>query len=79
MLGEIARNQSVSLRVSGSRSRSSAAKSDLAEAGERLMKAAGIAGVSRRRTPHTTLRGERQRPSADLVDRDFTAEKPNQL
>jgi putative transposase len=60
---------------------------DLAEAGvsvgrkrvERLMRAAGIAGVSRRRFARTTIRDERVRPAADLVDRDFTAEKPDAL
>jgi putative transposase len=60
---------------------------DLAEAGvsvgrkrvERLMRAAGIAGVSRRRFARTTDRDERVRPAADLVDRDFTAERPDAL
>lgn len=60
---------------------------DLVEAGvsisrkrvERLMRAAGIAGVSRRRFARTTIRDERVRPAADLVDRDFTAEKPDAL
>jgi putative transposase len=60
---------------------------DLAEAGvhvgrkrvERLMRAAGITGVSRRRFARTTIRDERIRPAADLVDRDFTAEKPDRL
>jgi putative transposase len=60
---------------------------DLAEAGvcvgrkrvERLMRAAGLVGVSRRRFARTTIRDERVRPVADLVDRDFTAEKPDQL
>ena len=46
---------------------------------ERLMKAAAIAGVSRRKGPRTTLRDERVRPALDLVDRDFTAEDPDQL
>ena len=60
---------------------------DLAEAGisvgrkrvERLMKQAGLAGVSRRRFARTTIRDERVRPAADLVDRDFMAEKPDEL
>jgi putative transposase len=60
---------------------------DLAEAGisigrkrvERLMREAGIAGVSRRRFIRTTICDARVRPAADLVDRDFTAEKPDQL
>jgi putative transposase len=60
---------------------------DLAEAGihvgrkrvERLMRAAAIAGVSGRRFARTTYRDERVRPAADLVDRDFSAEKPDEL
>jgi putative transposase len=60
---------------------------DLAEAGisvgrkrvERLMQQAGLAGVSRRRFARTTIRDERVRPAADLVDRDFMAEKPDKL
>jgi putative transposase len=44
----------------------------------RLMREAGLAGVSRRRFVKTTVRdGARQAP--DLVDRDFTAERPNML
>jgi len=44
----------------------------------RLMLTAGLAGVSRRRHTVTTVRdGARQAP--DLVDRDFTAERPNML
>src|SRR5438128_3812575 len=44
----------------------------------RLMREAGLAGVSRRRFVKTTVRdGARQAP--DLVDRDFTAERPNLL
>ena len=59
---------------------------DLADAGirvgrkrvARLMLTAGLAGVSRRRHTVTTVRdGARQAP--DLVDRDFTAERPNML
>jgi len=45
----------------------------------RLMKAAGIVGVSRRRSIVTTRRDENARPAPDLVDRNFTAERPNQL
>jgi putative transposase len=45
----------------------------------RLMKAAGIAGVSRRKSARTTVRDERLRPASDLVDRNFHAEEPNQL
>jgi len=46
---------------------------------ERLMKAAGLAGVSRRRSTRTTIRDNRVRPSADLVDRNFYANAPNIL
>ena len=59
---------------------------DLAEKGfrvgrkrvARLMVAAGIVGVSRRKFVRTTVKGA-GRPAPDLVDRDFTAQKPNQL
>jgi putative transposase len=44
----------------------------------RLMRTAGLAGVSRRRFVTTTVEGSgRQAP--DLVDRNFTAERPNAL
>jgi putative transposase len=46
---------------------------------ERLMKAAGLVGVSRRKGARTTFRDERVRPASDLVDRNFHAEAPNQL
>jgi putative transposase len=46
---------------------------------ERLMKAAGLRGVTRRRFEGTTERDARQRPAPDLVQRDFTAEAPNRL
>jgi putative transposase len=46
---------------------------------ERLMKAAGLAGVSRRRSARTTFRDERVRPASDLVDRNFHADAPDQL
>jgi putative transposase len=61
-------------------------QADLVEAGvhvsrkrvARLMRNAGLVGVSRRRGVITTVRdGARQAP--DLVDRDFTAEEPDQL
>jgi len=60
---------------------------DLREAGEcvgrkrvaRLMREAGIVGVSRRRGVRTTRRGVVERPAADLVQRQFTATAPNQL
>ena len=46
---------------------------------ERLMKAAGFKGVSRRRGTRTTIRDERLRPASDLVDRNFYAHEPNVL
>jgi putative transposase len=45
----------------------------------RLMKAAGLQGVSRRKKMWTTRRDPESRPAPDLVDRDFTAAGPNQL
>ena len=45
----------------------------------RLMRAAGIVGVSRRRGVITTRRDRDARPAPDLVDRNFTADRPNQL
>lgn len=45
----------------------------------RVMREAGIEGVSRRRKAKTTVRREDTRPAPDLVDRDFTATGPDQL
>ena len=45
----------------------------------RLMQEAGLAGVSRRRGPRTTIRDREARPAPDLVDRNFAATEPNQL
>ena len=45
----------------------------------RLMKAAGLQGVTRRKKAWTTRRDARSRPAPDLVDRDFTADGPNKL
>ena len=45
----------------------------------RLMRAAGLAGVSRRRWTCTTRRDTRARPAPDLVDRDFSADGPDRL
>jgi putative transposase len=46
----------------------------------RLMRAAGLRGVSRRRGfVVTTRRDPTQRPAPDLVNRQFTADGPNQL
>ena len=46
---------------------------------ERLMKAAGLQGVSRRKFITTTVRDKRVRPAKDLVDRNFYAGAPNIL
>ena len=46
---------------------------------ERLMKAKGLRGVSRRRFVVTTERDPRARPASDLVDRNFYADAPNVL
>ena len=46
----------------------------------RLMRAEGLMGASRRRAGVTTTRRDKDaRPAPDLVDRDFTASRPNQL
>ena len=45
----------------------------------RLMRQAGLVGVSRRKGPHTTVRQPDARPAEDLVGRDFAASGPDQL
>ena len=45
----------------------------------RLMNEAGLAGVSRRRWPVTTRRDQSARPAPDLVERRFSADRPNAL
>jgi putative transposase len=45
----------------------------------RLMRVAGLVGVTRRRFVTTTVRGAVAQPSPDLVARNFRAESPNQL
>ena len=45
----------------------------------RLMRAAGLQGISRRKRAHTTVRREDRRPAPDLVARNFTATAPDQL
>lgn len=60
---------------------------DLREAGEwigqkrvaRLMQAAGLQGVSRRKGTVTTVRDRAARGAPDLVQRDFSASTPNTL
>lgn len=45
----------------------------------RVMREAGIAGVSRRRGPRTTRREVQARPAPDRVERCFEADEPNRL
>src|SRR5258708_9584970 len=45
----------------------------------RLMRIAGLRGVSRRRWISTTQRQPDARPAPDLVQRHFNADAPNQL
>lgn len=45
----------------------------------RLMRVAGLRGVSRRRYPRTTTRDDRARPAPDLVDRQFDVDGPDEL
>jgi putative transposase len=45
----------------------------------RLMRQLGIRGVSRRRKVRTTVPDEDARRPPDLVERDFTADRPNRL
>lgn len=45
----------------------------------RLMRDAGIIGVTRRRKHGTTRRDEAARPAQDLVEREFVADGPNQV
>ena len=45
----------------------------------RLMKAAGLQGVSRRKKAWTTRRDTESRPAPDLVDRQFNSDGPNIL
>lgn len=45
----------------------------------RLMRAAGIEGVSRRRKGRTTKRAAQSRPAPDLVERDLSASGPDEL
>ncbi len=45
----------------------------------RLMRGAGLAGISRRKGTRTTVRDARARAATDLVERNFTAEALDQL
>ena len=45
----------------------------------RLMRQAGLHGVSRRKQFHTTVRDEAARPAPDLVDRQFQATGQDRL
>ncbi|MBB5831332.1 IS3 family transposase [Brachybacterium aquaticum] len=46
---------------------------------ERLMRGAGLRGISRAKGPRTTISGRGTDNRPDLVERDFTATAPNQL
>lgn len=46
---------------------------------ERLMRVAGLRGISRAKGPRTTISGPGPETRPDLVERDFTATAPNQL
>ena len=46
---------------------------------ERLMRILGLRGISRTKGPRTTVPGPGPDTRPDLVDREFTAEAPNQL
>lgn len=45
----------------------------------RLMRAAGLCGISRAKGPRTTISGTRPDTRPDLVERDFTAAGPDRL
>ena len=45
----------------------------------RLMRSVALAGVSRRKRPHTTVRSRGAAKAPDLVQRQFTAEAPDRL
>ncbi len=45
----------------------------------RLMRIAGLQGVSRRRRPQTTVRAVGAQPAPDLVERNFAVTGPNRL
>ena len=45
----------------------------------RLMKTAGLEGISRRRRTRTTRRNRDARPAPDLVERNFTVDGPDRL
>lgn len=44
-----------------------------------LMRSAGLRGVSRRKGPTTTIPGNQTSEASDLVERNFSAEQPNEL
>ena len=45
----------------------------------RLMRRAGLRGISRRKGTRTTTRDARARAAPDLVERDFAADAPDRL
>ena len=47
--------------------------------GARLMRSVSLAGVSRRKRPHTTVRARGAAKAPDLVQRQFSAEAPDRL
>lgn len=51
----------------------------MSQLGNRRMRKAGIAGVSRRKFRVTIQRDGAAQPAADLVERNFAALAPNQL
>lgn len=46
---------------------------------ERLMRTAGLQGIYRRRRGVTTIRNPADQAAGDLVNRAFTADRPNRL
>jgi len=46
---------------------------------ERLMREMGISGVTRAKAPRTTIADEKAKRPKDLVDRQFVANRPNEL
>ena len=45
----------------------------------RLMRAAKLQGITRRKWPRTTIREQKARPAPDLVKREFSAQAPDAL
>lgn len=83
LIGEIATIFEANYRVYGVRKMWHALKRSGWSVGReqvaRLMRTAGIRGVRRGRTPITTRKGRQADTRPDLVERQFTADRPNQL